>query len=150
MEDAGIYARESSVLGRCVQVGLASGRVISVSFPESLPADASEDHPLLDRVFDYLDGDVDEFDDVDTAITVPTDRRGVLEALQRVGYGETTTVERVARLAGLDPEDEADAGTVRAALRENPVPIFVPDHRVEEARGATPEAVAATLRDLER
>lgn len=150
MEDAGIYARESATLGRCVQFGLASGRVISVSFPESIPADASEDHPLLDRVFDYLRGQEDAFDDVDTAITVPTDQRQVLDAVERISYGETATVQQVARLAGLDPEDEVDAETVRAALRANPVPLFVADHRVEGAEGATPADVAATLRDLER
>lgn len=149
MEDAGIYARESPVLGRCVQLGMASSRVISVSFPESVPADASDDHPLIDRVFDYLRGQEDAFDDVDTAITVPTDQRQVLDAVERISYGETATVQQVARLAGLDPEDEIDAETVRAALRANPVPIFVPDHRVEDAQGATPADVAATLRDLE-
>lgn len=150
MEDAGIYARESSRLDRTVQLGAASGRVISVSFPETPPADASDDHPLLDRAFDYLDGAEDHFDDVTVALTVPTDRRRVLEAVRNVPYGETVTVDRIARLAGLDPEDESDLGTVREALASNPVPLFIPDHRVEGAAGATPREVAERLRSIER
>ncbi|WP_423751200.1 MGMT family protein [Salinirarus marinus] len=146
--ESGIYARESSVLGRAVQFGLASGRVISVSFPEAVPADAETDHPLLDRVFDYLDGAEDDFDDVDVALTVPTDHRRVLESVEAIPYGRTVSVPQLARLAGLDDEDEADVATVEAALRENPVPLFVPDHRVD-GPGETPPDVASTLRDVE-
>ena len=144
----GIYARESPRLGRAVQVGVAGDRVISVSFPEAVPDDAGPDHPLLDRVFDYLDGAEDHFDDVTVALTVPTDQRTVLDAVRNVPYGETVDVARVARLAGLDDEDEADLTLVREALRANPVPLFIPDHRVSGA-GATPSEVAERLRDLE-
>jgi len=54
-EEAGIYARESSYLGRCVQFGIASGRVVSVSFPGGLASEAASDHDLLDRLFEYLE-----------------------------------------------------------------------------------------------
>ncbi|WP_129114823.1 MGMT family protein [Halegenticoccus tardaugens] len=149
MDDTGIYARESSALGRAVQLGIASGRVISVSFPEDVPDDAETEHALLDRVFDYLDGASDRFDDVSVALTVPTDRRRALDALRDVPRGETVSVERLARLAGLDAEDDDDLATVRTALSENPVPIFVPDHRVRGASGATPSDVRARLREIE-
>lgn len=144
----GLYARETPALGRAVQVGLAGDRVISVSFPETVPADADPDHPLLDRVFAYLDGAEDHFDDVEVALTVPTERRAGLEAARNVPYGETVDVSRLARLAGLDDDDAEDLDTVRAALRGNPVPLFIPDHRIE-GRGATPPPVAERLRDLE-
>ena len=49
-ETAGIYARESTYLGRYVQVGIASGRVISVSFPERPDEGYETDHELLDRI----------------------------------------------------------------------------------------------------
>ena len=150
MEDTGIYARESTVLGRVIQLAIASGQVIDVSFPQELPSDAETEHPLLDRVFAYLDGAEDEFTDVETAITVPTDQRTVLEAVQQIPYGQTGTTRQVAHMANLDPDDEDDAQTLRTALRANPVPIFVPDHRVENAPGATPEDVAVTLRNVER
>jgi methylated-DNA-[protein]-cysteine S-methyltransferase len=146
--ESGIYARESSVLGRGVQIGLASGRVIDVSFPQTPPADAGTDHPLLDRVFDYLDGTEDHFDDVEIAMTVPTEQRRVLEKVRTVPYGRSISVSRLARLAGFDDEDEDDVATVEAALRENPIPLFVPDHRVD-ARGTTPPDVASTLREIE-
>ena len=149
IEEAGIYARESPTLGRTVQIGVASGRAISVSFPEEVPADADPDHPLLDRVFDYLDGAADHFDDVEVALTVPTDQRRVLDAVRNVPYGEQVSVSRLTRLAGLDADDADDVDTVRTALSQNPLPLFVPDHRVD-APGATPAAVAERLRALER
>jgi len=150
MEDAGIYARESDVLGRVVQLAVASGQVIDVSFPAEVPADAVREHPLLDRVFDYLGGAADGFEGVETAITVPTDQRAVLEAVRQIPYGETGTTRQVAHMATLDPDDEDDARTVRTALRANPVPILVPDHRVTDAPGAAPENVASRLQAVEQ
>ena len=147
--DAGVYARTVDRLGRAVQVGVASGRVISVSFPDAAPADAAGDHPLLDRIEAYLAGTEDDFDDVEVALTVPTDQRRVLSALRSVPHGRTVTLERLASLAGLDADDEGDRETVRTALRENPVPLFVPDHRVRDASGATPGDVAEHLRSVE-
>ncbi|WP_251329894.1 MGMT family protein [Haloplanus pelagicus] len=144
----GLCAREAPTLGRAVQVGIAGDRVMGVSFPETVPADADPEHPLLDRVFDYLDGATDHFDDVAVALTVPTEQRAVLEAARNVPYGETVDVARLARLAGLDDDDEDDLDTVRTALRENPVPLFIPDHRIA-GPGATPADVADRLRDLE-
>ncbi|WP_224332536.1 MGMT family protein [Haloprofundus halobius] len=149
MEDAGIYARESPTLDTVVQLGVVGGRVINVSFPDSIPDDAETDHSLLDRIFDYLDGAEDHFDDAPVALTVPTDRRSVLEATRNVPYGETISVERLARLAGLDADEEDDIRLVENALRENPVPLLIPDHRIR-ATGATPEDVAAALRRVEQ
>ena len=150
MDDAGIYAREFEPLGRAVEIGVASGKVVGVSFPESASADAEYDHPLLDRIDEYLAGAADHFDDVPVALTVPTDQRRVLEAVRKLPHGETVRRSRVANLAGLDGDDEEDLRLVGEALRENPVPLFVPDHRVEGVRGATPPAVAEALRRLER
>ncbi|MFC4360100.1 MGMT family protein [Halobium salinum] len=148
MQDTGIYAREFEALGRTVQIGVASGRVINVDFPESIPDDAETDHPLLDRVADYLDGAPDHFDDVPLALTMATDQREVLEAVRNVPYGETITVSRLTTLAGLDADDEDDRLLVERALRANPAPLFVPDHRID-GPGAAPPAVAEALRRLE-
>ncbi|WP_313691178.1 MGMT family protein [Halorarum halobium] len=148
--DTGVYARESDRLGRAVELGVAGGRALSVSFPESLPPDAGSDHPTLDRLFAYLDGEEDSFSDVTLAITVPTEQRRVLDAVGNVPYGDTVTLELVVRMtSGLDHEADADLETAREALRANPVPIFVPDHRVTDATGATPPDVAETLRGIE-
>jgi methylated-DNA-[protein]-cysteine S-methyltransferase len=148
-EATGIYARESAYLDRCVQVGIASERVVSVSFPSS-PADADPDHALLDRIFEYLEGAPDDFDDLDIALTVPTDQRAVLEAVRGIPYGEQTSVERLTRrVPDLDTDSDDDRDRVRTALDENPVPLLIPDHRVRDGPSAAPPKVEQKLRSLE-
>lgn len=147
--EAGIYARESGYLDRYVQVGMAGGRVISVSFPESPDDDAREELPLLDRIQAYLEGEADDFADVDVAMTMPTDQRRVLEAVREVPYGEQVSVKK---LAGMTPKLDADDGDhqlVRTALAENPAPLVVPDHRVRDGPSAAPPEVEQRLRSLE-
>ena len=146
--DAGIYARESPYLERYVQVGVASGRVLSVSFPEA--SDGDGDHPFLDRIEAYLQGTADSFEDVDVALTMATDRRSVLETLRAVPYGENVTVRELAQMtAGMDPESPDDCTLVRTALDENPAPLVVPDHRVTDGPSAAPPTVEQRLRSLE-
>ncbi|WP_121743047.1 MGMT family protein [Natronorubrum halophilum] len=149
--DAGIYARESSYLDRSVQIGAASGRVLRVSFP-TIPEDEAEaEHPVLEHIFEYLDGlEEIDFDDVQIALTVPTDQRAVLEQVRGIPYGEQVDVEALARMtSGLDPDDEDDIILVRTALEENPTPILIPDHRVRDGPSAAPPAVEQKLRSLE-
>jgi len=149
-DTAGIYARESDYLDCVVQVGVAGDRVISVDFPATADADASPDHALLDRIEAYLEGEADDFADVTVALTVPTDRRGPLEAVRQIPYGEQASVEQVARMVpDLDPSDEADLGLVREALADNPAPLLIPDHRVRDGPSAAPPAVEQKLRALE-
>ncbi|MFA9425336.1 MGMT family protein [Natronorubrum sp. A-ect3] len=149
--DAGIYARESSYLDRYVQFGAASGRILSVSFPTTPEDNAESDHPVLDRIFEYLDGlEEIEFDDVQVALTVPTDQRAVLEQVREIPYGEQVDVKALARMTPeLDPDDEDDIILVRTALDENPAPILIPDHRVRDGPSAAPPTVEQRLRSLE-
>lgn len=151
MDDvAGIYARESTFLDRYVQVGIAGGKVISLSFPGVPEDDAERDHPLLDRIEAYLEGDRDEFEDVELGLTVPTDRREVLLAVREIPYGSQVSVEHLTRaVPDLDADDEADHEVVRSALAENPVPLLVPDHRVRDGPSAAPAKVEQRLRSLE-
>ena len=149
-EVAGIYARESGYLDCHVQLGLAQGRVISVSFPARPESGAETDHELLDRIEAYLQGERDDFADVTVALTMPTDRRAVLESVREVPYGEQATVEQVARMtAGLDSEEADDRTLVREALADNPVPLFVPDHRVRDGPSGAPPVVEQRLRSVE-
>lgn len=149
-EVAGIYAREAEFLDRFVQIGVAGGRVVSVSFPATPEDETGEDHPLLDQVFAYLEGEADDFRDVDVALTVPTDRRRVLDALRQVGYGDQISVEDLVRLTpGLDGDDEDASQLIRSALADNPVPLFVPDHRVRDGPSGAPPEVEQRLRSLE-
>lgn len=149
--DAGIYARESPYLDRYVQVGAASGRVLSVSFPDVPEADAEADHPVLDQIFEYLDGlEPVTFDDVQVAMTMPTDQRAVLESVREIPYGDQVTVDTLARMtSGLDHEDDDDIILVRTALAENPAPILIPDHRVRDGPSAAPPDVEQKLRSIE-
>ena len=142
----GVFARVFEGVG-VVQVGAAGGQAISVEFPAEAPPDAGDDHPALDAVERALAGDP-ALRTVPVALTVPTAHRTVLEAVRQVPPGERATLEQVAHMSGLDPTDEDDGATLRAALRENPVPLLVPDHRVE-GEWATPPDVAAALREAE-
>jgi methylated-DNA-[protein]-cysteine S-methyltransferase len=150
MAEEGIYARHSPYLGRYVQLGFASSRVLSVQFPEEEP-DAAPKHDLLDRIEEYLDGVTeDEFVDVEVALTVPTEEREVLETIRELPYGENVTVERVATMTpSLDPDEEVDISVVRNALAGNPAPLLIPDHRVRDGPSAAPAAVEQKLRSLE-
>jgi len=149
--DAGIYARESSYLDRHVQLGAASGRVLSVSFPDVPDDDAETNHPVLEQIFEYLDGlEEVHFEDVQVALTVPTDQRAVLEQVRQIPYGDQVDVDTLARMTGgLDHEDEEDLILVRTALDENPAPLLIPDHRVRDGPSAAPPAVEQKLRSLE-
>lgn len=149
-ENAGIYAQESPYLERFVQLGVASGRVLRVTFPHDADEDAEADHAVLDRIVAYLEGVEDDFEDVQVALTLPTDRRRVLEAVRAVPYGEQVNVETLTRMTpDLDHTEEADLQLVRTALDENPAPILIPDHRVRDGPSAAPPDVEQKLRSLE-
>ncbi|WP_306056608.1 MGMT family protein [Natronococcus wangiae] len=149
--DAGIYAQESSYLDRYVQLGVASGRVLRVTFPDTPEPDAEADHPVLERIFEYLDGlEEIEFDDVQVALTMPTDQRSVLEQVREIPYGDQVDVRTLARMTpDLDPDDDEDVNLVRTALDDNPAPILIPDHRVRDGPSAAPPPVEQKLRSLE-
>ncbi|MFB6129150.1 MAG: MGMT family protein [Halorhabdus sp.] len=150
MDPAGIYARKIDYLDRYVRIGVAGDRVIAVSFPETPADDAGEQHPLLDRLTAYFEGDHVSFESETVALTMATDHREVLETLRSVPYGEEVSVERLARMTpGLDPEADEDVRRVRSALAENPVPLVVPDHRVRDGPSGAPPAVEQKLRSIE-
>jgi methylated-DNA-[protein]-cysteine S-methyltransferase len=158
-QEAGIYARESPYLDRSVQFGEAQTRVISVSFPRQPEGDADDEHPLLDRIEEYLRGSEEEFADVTVALTVPTQRRKVLETVREVPYGEQVSVAQLARMTpdmdpgSADDEDESGASeavrTVREALADNPAPLLIPDHRVRDGPSGAPADVEQKLRSVE-
>lgn len=150
MSAAGIYARESAVLDRYVQIGVVGPNVVGVSFPESPDPDAGGDHPLLDRIFAYLNGEPDDFEDVEVGLTLSTDARAVLEEVRTVPYGETVTVAAVARSTEALSDAAENATVVREALRENPTPLLVPDHRVRDGPSGAPPEVPERLRQIER
>ena len=146
---AGIYGRELSVLERSVQIGIAQGRVISVSFPTQLDEDIAGEHELLDRIDAYLSGEQDEFSDVTVALTVPTEQRKILEALRTVPYGESVSMEQLLRMTPGDHDTEEELPTVRTALLDNPVPVLIPTHRVSDGPSTLPTEVATAVQAVE-
>jgi methylated-DNA-[protein]-cysteine S-methyltransferase len=150
MDAAGIYARKSSYLDRHVQIGIAQGRVISVSFPVNRPDDAGDEHSLLDRVEAYLDGGRDDFSDVQIAMTMQTDHGDVLETVRGIGYGQEQTVDGLARMVpGLDHDEQSDRTLVREALAANTAPLVIPDHRIRDGPSGAPPDVEQKLRSIE-
>jgi len=143
---AGIFARESPYLDRSVQFGVAGERVISVSFPWEADDETGSAHDLLDRIDAYLQGERETFADVTVALTVPTDRRAVLETVGEIPHGDQASVEQLARMT---PEDEGDAALIRETLADNPVPLLIPDHRVRDGPSGAPADVEQKLRAVE-
>lgn len=146
---SGVYARRFDPLDQAIELGLASGRLIAVSFVEEPAADAEENHPLLDRIGEYLSGGEETFDDVDVALTLGTDERKALESVRQVPHGESASVSQIVRMSTRDPNDADDVASVKQAIEQNPTPVIIPDHRVKGSDGATPPAVRETLRDIE-
>lgn len=150
MDDAGIYARESAVLDRYIQLGIAQGRVLTVEFPHTPDDEAKEGHELLDRIEAYLRGNEDDFEDVEVALTMETDQRDVLEKVREIPYGDSGTVRQVALMVpGRSDSDDDDLRAIQDALAANPAPIFVPTHRVTDGPDSLPSDVAAKLRAVE-
>lgn len=150
MSGTGIFARDVTELDGAVQVGIANGRVISVSFPEAPEPDAKPAHAVLDWIEEYLAGTRTDVTEIETGLTVPTDQRTVLETVRKIPYGESLDLQRVvARSPGLDPDDSANLDVAREALAANPIPLFVPDHRVEGVGGGAPPAVRVVFRSVE-
>jgi methylated-DNA-[protein]-cysteine S-methyltransferase len=88
--------------------------------------------PLLlaarEQLFAYFDGDLTVFD-LPLAPDGSAYCRRVWEALRAIPYGKTRTYSEIAAVAG------GVARAVGQANRANPIPIFVPCHRVVAAIG---------------
>ncbi len=150
MAIAGIYARPLPTLDRSVQVGIASGKVISVEFPTTSAPDAQSDEQLLERLVAYFEGTEDSFRDVEIGLTVPTDQRAVLETLRQLKYGTTATVAELTRMTpGLDPDAEEAQTAVREALANNPLPVICPGHRIRDGPQTMPAVVTKRVQALE-
>ncbi len=150
MSGTGIFAREIEGVAGVVQIGVANGRVISLSMPETANENAEPAHEILDWIEAYLAGDRRDVTEIDIGLTVPTDQRRVLETVRAIPYGESIQRKRLlARSPGLDPAADADRETAEVALAENPVPLFVPTHRIQDGPDGTPAALAAKLREVE-
>ncbi|MDZ7689148.1 MAG: methylated-DNA--[protein]-cysteine S-methyltransferase [Halobacteriales archaeon] len=151
-DGAGIEHRWSGYLDTYVQVGVAGGRVVSVTFTDE-PTPESEEvekdgTDALEAVFEYLDAETRATPDVPYALTVSGVERSALERTRDIPYGTTLTYDEFADSLGED-----DVERVRDALHANPVPIVLPSHRVVAEDGvggfAGPRRVKRLLLKLE-
>lgn len=150
MSGTGIFAREFDELDAIVQIGVANGRLISLSVPDAPEHGAGSDHEILDWIDAYLAGTATDVTEVQIGLTVPTDQRTVLETVRKIPSGESLSLERlVARSPGLDPDDGEDVATARTALAENPIPLFIPGHRIRDGPSAVPPGIEQVFRDVE-
>ena len=136
------------------------GDIIELCFGKNAPtkmieAGMMEEHlPILDKAYkqlkEYFVGERKEFD-------LPLDLAGtefqlkVWEALQTIPYGETRTYKEIAEQIGNANASRA----VGMANNRNPLPIFIPCHRVVGADGgivgyAGGTDVKAALLELEK
>ena len=151
-EVVGVYARFYPFIDRFVEIGVRDGAVVHVSFTNAERDDASADHPILDRIDDYLTGTVEEdFSDVAMDFEVDPEHRAILEVVRSIPYGHSAGVDDVARdVAGMNPDDSGVRTTIRTALDANPVPLLIPDHRVRDGPSGAPPDVEQRLRAVEQ
>ncbi len=88
---------------------------------------------VIGKIVALCRGEAQAFDDapLNRALIEPFAAR-VYAALDKVGFGETTTYGAIAEALG----DKALSRAVGAALGANPFPIVIPCHRVTAAGGA--------------
>jgi methylated-DNA-[protein]-cysteine S-methyltransferase len=109
------------------------GRLADDVSPRILEAPARLD-PVRAQLEEYFEGGRRKFDfPIDWRLARGEFFRAVLQATERIGYGETITYREVAARAGRP-------SAVRAAgngLGSNPIPVVVPCHRVIATSGGT-------------
>lgn len=147
------YARKSAYLKSYVWLKILDGDVVELRFLSEATEEAHTDHPLMDQLFDYLDGDRVTFSSVSVRYSdeMQPIEREILDAVRSIPYGTQRTVGELAtEIPGLSSTDERDLLTIQRALAVNPVPIIIPDHRVRDGPSAAPPRCELLLRALER
>lgn len=111
------------------------------------PIEADWAPELAARLQAFMQGQVDDFRDVELEPSVTTDfQRAVIQAVRQIPYGETASYAEVARRAG-SPKAARGVGGVMAANR---LPILIPCHRVVASGGGIGGFSAPTGVDLKR
>jgi methylated-DNA-[protein]-cysteine S-methyltransferase len=114
------------------EVWLADERLVWHELPRVGGGPDGGDHPLVERIRAYFDGEPVGFDGVELELDWCTPfQRSLADTLRRVSYGETVTYGELAALAGY-PNAQRAAGSFCA---RNRFPLFLPCHRVVAADG---------------
>lgn len=125
------YATVSAPFGAVV-LRMQDDKLVALDFVYEHRDEQCGDHPLLrelaQQLRDYFSGDR-------LKLNAPLELHGtefqqrVWQALQQIPVGEVCTYGQLARMLGSSPR------AVGGACRANPVPLFVPCHRVVSAAG---------------
>ena len=108
---------------------LAAG--LRLEFPKAvIEEDARALRAWVKALVDYLEGER-PLPEIPLAIRATAFQRRVWEALRKIPYGETRSYEDIARRIGRPKAVRAVAN----ACAHNPVPLFVPCHRVVRKNG---------------
>lgn len=145
------FARYFPYLEAYLEVRISATAVTCVRFPSEVDPEMDAEHPLLDRVEDYLSGTIrDDFRDVDVSLNVGNDEATLYRAVRNIPFGEDVSVEDLARdLPEFDVSQSEDHDRIRELLDRNPIPLIIPDHRVRDAPSAAPPEIEQRLRSLE-
>ncbi|MEO0412907.1 MAG: methylated-DNA--[protein]-cysteine S-methyltransferase [Pseudomonadota bacterium] len=107
----------------------ANGAIVSLNWGAGRDQASTQ---LLEKAAEqlhaYFDGTLKTFD---LPLSPPVSNHGqtVLNAMQKIGYGETATYAHIAGVVGSSPR------AVGGACGRNPIPIIIPCHRVLSAAG---------------
>ncbi len=105
-------------------------RRLSGAEPGAPPQDVVEAVAAVTRYFEGQEIDFSKFDidltEQDAFV------KQIYAAARRIGWGHTTTYGSLAKELGAGPEAARDVGQ---AMAKNPIPLFIPCHRVLAAGG---------------
>jgi methylated-DNA-[protein]-cysteine S-methyltransferase len=117
------------------ELWLEAGRPVWHELPRPSAAEPSADEAVAAPLVRYFAGERVALDEISLAVEWPTAfAERVAEALRGVPWGEVVTYGELAALAG-HPGAQRAVGTFCA---RNPLPLFVPCHRVVAASGVGP------------
>ncbi|MBA2888987.1 methylated-DNA--[protein]-cysteine S-methyltransferase [Nonomuraea soli] len=135
MTDTVTYAQVDTPVGPFVVAVSEQGLVASGWGRLELPIDTADDPARAEGVVAelraYFDGDLRRFETpIDWRLTSGS-RRTVLKALHGVPYGTAVTYGELAKLSGTSVPPRG----IGSIMGSNPIPIFVPCHRVISGTG---------------
>ncbi|MCW2831871.1 MAG: cysteine methyltransferase [Aeromicrobium sp.] len=138
-----------------LRIHASAGLITAIDFGAAEPLRARRADPLLDRaeqqLGEYFAGQRTDFD-LPLANDGTEFQKRVWAELMRIPYGETVSYGDIARRLGYEAVISRAVGAANGA---NPIPIFVPCHRVVGSDGSLTGYAGGverkrTLLDLER
>lgn len=107
---------------------------------DDLPEKSENDHSYLDsqaingakQLEQYFNGELKQFDIAVDISGLTLFRQKVLAAAMQITFGTVTSYKELAELVGVPKGARAVGGSLAA----NPVPIFIPCHRIVASNGA--------------